>query len=212
MRRLKPLVNSEIEKLEWKDVFEGFKMMRLRTEADGSCFFHALAKAYFKPYITGKIKDKPLNRKKFIRSLRTDLSKKLGSKVDPIDPESKTYYETLSKGELTKIAEEMPEYSLERMEKELDSNSPISNIYNEFISNQLDIDLYILDGIKRDVYMTGTDDKLLYKNRKSIVILYLPGHYELVGIMRENNYLETYFDPQDPFILRIRERMNELRS
>ena len=169
----KPLTNVEYENLNWKGPFENFNLIRIRTEQDGSCFFHSLAKAYFKPYITGKVEDSPFNRKEFIRDLRNDLSKKLALKINPENSKSKTYYETLSNGELPKISEELPEYSLKNMQKDLNSSSPVSNIYNEFISNQLDLDIYILDLDKKDVYMTGTDDKLLYKNRKSVIILYI---------------------------------------
>lgn len=208
MKRTKPLMNVEHEKLVW-DKF-AFDLIRIRTDADGSCFFHAICKAFFNPYIMGKINDETLNRREFVQNLRADLSKMLSTKVNPSDKNSKTYYETLSKGELPNIAKNMSEYSLENMQKELDSNAPISNIYNEFISDQLNIDLYILDSIKRDVYMTGTDDTILYKNRYSVVLLYLPGHYELVGLMHSNSTVETYFPPDSSFILRIRERMREL--
>lgn len=198
MKRIRPLTKTEYEPLKW-DLFKDFDMIRIRTDMDGSCLFHSIAKAYFKPYITGKLNDQDFNRKEFIQNLRKDLSKKL--KLD---------YDKISKGELPKISKEMPTYSLENMEKELDSSSSVSNIYNEFISNQLNIDLYVLDGIKKDVYMTGTDDSLLYKDRKSVVILYLPGHYELIGIMHHNDNIETYFSPDSPFILQIKQRMTQL--
>ena len=93
MRRLKPLINEEYEALKWDKNFPGFNLVRIRTDMDGSCFFHAIAKGYFKPYIMGKIGDKKLNRKEFVRNLRKDLSKKLGSKVNPENPTSKTYYQ-----------------------------------------------------------------------------------------------------------------------
>lgn len=208
MKRIRQLTNAEHEKMVW-DKFP-FDLIRIRTDADGSCFFHAICKAFFKPYIMGKIEDKNFDRREFVRKLRSDLAKMLAVKIDPQDKNSKTYYETLSKGELPNIAQNIPEYSLENMQKELDSNLPISNIYNEFISDQLDIDLYILDSIKRDVYMTATDERILYKNRYSVVLLYLPGHYELVGLMHKNSNVETYFPPDSSFILRIRERMHEL--
>ena len=210
---MKPLINEEFEILKWDEHFKDYKLLRLRVPTDGSCYFHALAKAYFKPYITGKIDDETFDRKSFIRNLRKDLAKKLGSNIDPKDHRSKTYYDTLSNGELKKIAKSLPEYSLENMQKELSSSTTsISNIYNEFISNELNIDIYILDALKKDVYMTGTEDKLLYKNRKSIVILYMPGHYELVGYSPSQDYVETYFEPTHPFIKHIQNRMNQLRK
>ena len=171
MRRLKPLINVDYEVLDWKKLFKDLTVIRINVAGDGSCFFHAICKAYFKPYIFGKVGDKPLNRGKFVRKLRRDLAKKLGSKINPEDANSKTYYEDLAKGELANIGKEIKQYSLENMQKTLDSSEPISNEYNEFISNQLDIDIYIIDGIKRDVYMTGTEDSLIYKNRKSVILL-----------------------------------------
>jgi hypothetical protein len=201
---------SGSENLRW-DLFD-FNMVRFCVERDGSCCFHALAKAYFKPYILGRTEEGIFDRRKFVRDLRKELAKTLGAKINPEDENSPTYYSQLANGELENISRELPEYSLENMQKELsDMTNPISNIYNEFISDQLNLDIYILDANKKDVYMTGTDDKLLYKGRKSVVLLYLPGHYELIGISKDNK-IETYFSPDSPFILRIRERMFALRE
>ena len=206
---MKPLMDREFEKLQWDGWLKGFNLIRTRVPCDGSCAFHAIAKAYFKPYITGKsLEGGVFDRMEFIKNLRKDLSKKLALKVNPEDPKSKTYYQTLANGELESISKTMPEYSLENMQKELDSNTPISNYFNEFISDQLNIDIYILDAKKKDVYMTMSDLSLLYKNRQSVVILYMPGHYELIGLMQDQSYIETYFPPSHPFILKIRERMN----
>jgi len=210
LRNMRPLRSREFEKIKWTQHITYPGLIRIRTDADGSCFFHAIAKAYFKPYITGKTKDgKPIDRKKFVRSLRKDLSKMLANKVDPKNPDSKIWYETVANGEWPIISQKMNEYSLESMQKELDSNASVSNIYNEFISDQLNKDIYILDGITQDVYMTGTDENLLYKNRTSIVILYLPGHYELIGI-EDNGYIQTSFETNSDLIQMIKKRMKEL--
>lgn len=200
------LTDHEYENLEWYGQFQYPNMVRIRTDPDGSCFFHAIAKAYFEPYIIGKLNDKPLNRKEFVKKLRKDLSVKLKSKVDPTDPESPIYYDILSRGELREFSKSVPAYTLENMVKELNSNRPVDNVYNEFISDQLDKDIYILDMLKRDVYITGYDDEILYKNRPSIVLLYLPGHYELVGL-DDHGIIKTLFDPNHPFIETIRRRI-----
>ena len=103
------------------------------------------------------------------------------------------------------------------MQKELNSDFSVDNVYNEFISNQINKDIYILDMVKQDVYMTGDDDEILYKTRPSIVILYLSGkykssgHYELIGL-NENGYIKTLFDSDHDFIQNIRARMYELRT
>lgn len=212
LTRPRALRKREYEKMNWNGNLQYPGMIRIRTDLDGNCFFHAIAKSYFKPYIVGKTKDgKPFNRKKFIKNLRKDLSKMLDKNIDPSDSQSLTWYESMANGEWTEEGKTMPELTLKHMQKELASNSPISHVYNEFISDQLDKDIYILDVEKQDVYMTGTDDALLYKERPSIVILYLPGHYELVGIKDEQNYIQTIFDYDSEFIKTIRKRMTEIK-
>lgn len=204
------LTQSDHEILNWDGEFQytGGHLIRVAVPADGSCYFHAIAKAYFKPYILGKHDGKPFNRTLFIRTLRNNLARLLGSKIKG-DPKGRTYWETLSRGEFVRISKDSPEFSLENMQRELANPNPVSDIYNEFISDQLNIDIYILDAERKDVYMNGADMKLLYKDRPSVVLLYLPGHYELIGVTY-NDYVTTYFSPNDPFIKYIRERMKEL--
>ena len=193
---MKPLIGIPSEKIEFGFLPE-FDLVRVSCEMDGSCMFHAIAKAYFKPYIMGKVGDGVFDRSEFVRNLRKDLSLALPAA-----------YPKLANGELEEISKTMPKYSLKNLQKELDSNSPVSNYFNEFISNQLNIDIYILDAKTKDVYMFGADLKLLYKNRKSVVILYLPGHYELIGLLKDQSTVETYFSPTHPLIKKIRERID----
>ena len=202
------LVNTEYEDLKWSGPFKYNNLVRLRTPTDGSCFFHSIAKSYFKPYIMNTLN---ITRRDFIKQLRKDLAVKLGSKVDPRDPDSPLYYDLLSRGNLRDFSETLPQYSLINIQNELDSDEPVDNVYNEFISDQLDKDIYVLDMTKHDVYVTGSDDDILYKGRPSIVILYLPGHYELVGL-NDNGVIRTLFGPDHDLILAIRDRMDELRS
>lgn len=209
---IRHLSDNEWERLDWKSPF-GFKgMIRIRTPKDGSCFFHALAKSYFRPYMTGKLDGEPFNKKEFIKNLRKSLAEKLASRVKPTDPASLRHYDLLSRGTLEEFSKSVPAYSLENMQKELmDPSKPVDNVYNEFISNQLNKDIYILDAVKRDVYITGDDDEILYKGRPSIVILYFPGHYELIGLKTDEK-LKVLFDPNHSFIRTIRKRMSVIRA
>lgn len=208
---IKYLTNSEYENLDWKDPFGYNGLVRIRTPADGSCFFHAIARSYFRPYITGKMDSQSFDRQEFIKKLRKSLSIKLGSRVNPRDTKSLTYYEVLSRGQLPEFSKSVPAYSLVNMQRLLDSNKPVDNVFNEFISDQLDKDIYILDAVKQEVYITGYDNEILYKNRPSIVILYIPGHYELVGL-ETGGSIKVLFDPDHDLIRTIRQRMSELHA
>lgn len=199
------------EPLNWQGNFRFPRMVRLRTIADGSCFFHAIANAFFVPYRTGELRGKPVSRSDIIRGMRHDLSIKLGAKPDA---KSLAPYDLLSRGQLKDLAKTLPQFSLAKMQAQLDSSDHVDNAYNEFISNELNKDIYLLDLSKQDVYMTGNDDEILYRGRESIVILYMPNHYELVGLLRENDprTVDTLFQPGHEFIQALRRRMGELRA
>lgn len=179
------------------DTAKGFNypgLVIIDVPADGSCFFHALILSIYKPYQLNKI-----NKWKFVREFRKNLAYKL------IED-----YDKLSNGKLKELSKEMPEVSLSAMIQELDSSKAISNIYNEFISDLLNRDIYLLDYQKKDVYMTGSDLNLLYKGRKSTVLVINGNHYQLVGIKKSDGSIKVGFDHDHPFILKIQKRIKEL--
>lgn len=213
-RDLIPLQDHEIEPLNWNQNFRYPGMIRKRTIGDGSCFFHAITDSYFDPYRLGYFKGKPITKSQIVKSLREELAVKLGEPVDRLNPDGPRNYDILSNGTLAEFSKEWPQYSLSHMQKELaSSHAAIDNVYNEFISNQLGKDIYLLDAENHDVRFTGDDYSLLHKQRPSIVILCLPGHYELVGIQNPNDLsIQTYFATDHPFIQAIRQRIAQIQS
>lgn len=215
------LTDREYEDLNWSGEFTFPGMVRIRTIADGSCYFHAIANAYYPPYQTGILNDKAISKTQIVRSLRSDLALRLAQPVDPLNPISPLNYDLLGRGQLKTFAlgmlnngiydRNIPIYTLENMQRELRSGEAIDNVYHEFISNQLNKDIYILDGENQDVQFTGDDYDLLYKGRPSIVLYYFPEHYELVGIKEEKS-IQTYFDPDSEFIQAINQRLNLKRK
>jgi len=202
-----------VRDLGWSENgFENFNMVAVDTIGDGNCYFHALSNAFYLPYRTQTLDGKTISRREIVRLLRDSLAKKLGEPIDPLDPSGPTFYNELSRGKLQEFGKDIPEFSFEEMKRRLRSNEPVGNEYNEFISDQLSKDIYILDNYREDVYITGDDDDLLYKNRPGIVLLYSPGHYELIGIRDSNGSIQTYFSPSHPFIRFISNRMNQIRG
>lgn len=205
-------ISREYEPLNWSDSqFNYPGLVRIRTIGDGSCFFHAIANAFFKPYKLCMLNGVTLDRTEFIRNLRRDLSIKLGERINPNDPNYKRYYDLLSRGQLQEFSKGVPKYTLENMQRELNSDGPVDNVYNEFISNILDKDIYMLNLETHDVYVFGNDDDILYKHRPSIVLITMPGHYELIGLQTYSG-IQTLFNPDDDFIQYIRRRMSQLIS
>lgn len=188
---------SQFEILDWQSqgsfYYEG--MVRKKEINDGSCFFHCIADSFYKPYQIGKI-----NRIQFVSDMRSQLSLILPQ-----------YYSVLSRGTLLEYSESVPGFTLEQMVKILNSKEHVDNRFNEFVSNVLNKDIYILNYSTKDVYITGNDDDILYKNRESIVIIWINGnHYDLIGILNDSTLL-TLFKPDHPFILSIKSRMNNRR-
>lgn len=185
-------------------------MFVMNTIGDGSCFFHCIAYAMFENYKVGSTKE----RISIVRQFRDELSDKLSELSKPFGnypdlTSENIIYDTLSRGKLREFSEVLPEYSLDSMKKILLSDCPVDNIFNELISNELNIDIYILNNNTKNVYITGNDADILYKNRRSVVILYTTEHYSLVGIKLNDKTLKSFFEPDHPFILQIKNSMRK---
>lgn len=193
---------DEFKELDWKGDFVYPGMVKIGIIPDGSCFFHAIVNAFSTTYgLMTRAK-----KGTFIKELREELSKELP-----------TCYDKLSRGKLKQSSQDYPRYSLESMQKELCSSHSTDNIFQEYLSETFEKDIYILDNETKDVYITGNDDEILYKSRPSVVILYLTNqnHFETIGINvgdSDHPKIETYFSPMSPFIMKIKQRMKDLRS
>ena len=189
-------------------------LMVIPSISDGSCLFHSLAQAYFSPYQTGMLNGQSVDRRQLIKTMRADLSVKLGSPVDAIDPTSPIYYDTLSRGKLRELSKDLPQYSLENMQKELREGGPVDNIYYEFVCSIYNCDLYIVDRGTGDIIITGVSDSDLYhQGRPSIVLLYSPGHYDLLGVNGVSPAgrpsITTLFEPGHALIQILQQRITE---
>lgn len=177
-------------------------LVKISIIGDGSCFFHSVLRSFNKTYMSSGY----MERQRMARDVRRLLAKSLIEK-DPFT--GKLYYESLSKGKLKEFGENWKPASLNMMFRELMSSSPVDNKYHELISEKLCKDIYFIDLVKGDLYVTSSDIDLLYKNRNSIFILVTPGHYDLMGI-EENGKINTYFSPRHPFVILVKSRLEKL--
>jgi len=193
--------HRKISRLSWGGNFQYPGMLEIHVPGDGNCLFHCIASAYYIPYMDA-IRDDYREARNVIVQLREELADKLYEK----DEHGVMWYDKISDGELRKLSEENPEFLIDNIAEDLRRPVPVSNIYNSLISELLNKDIYILHKEREDVYMTGSSYDKLYKERKSIVILAMEGHYNLVGISHGNN-VNTHFSPRNSFIRHIKDRM-----
>lgn len=173
----------------------------LSTMGDGNCFFHSVLRAFNTNYINAKNISERVNMARSFRNALADLLEE----IDPLT--GKTYYSGLNMGKLEEFAGGVKEYSLAGLQKELRSSAPVDNIYQELISNSLNKDIYIIDGSRKDMYHVGSAFPLYYKGRNSIIIYYVPGHFEVVGLKHSNGDIDTLFTPEHPLIQACRDRL-----
>jgi hypothetical protein len=189
---------------QWGKGFENWDTVRIATLGDGSCLFHGVINGFWTPYHTGILYGQPVSRKAIVKSLRNEMAAKLAQPVNPLDPNSPILYNILANGRMAEFAKEVPELTIENMQKILASDEPIGFGYLEYLSNIVDKDIVVLEYAKQDVYVTGDDT--LFRNRNTVVILSLGDHYELVGLLNQDRTVTTYFEPSHPFILFLRGR------
>jgi hypothetical protein len=161
----------------------------IQSIGNGDCFFHSILYSVNKDY--AKSNDKVQMAQKF----RTELSEYLPS-----------VYDKLSRGQLKDLSKDVPEYSLENMKKKLKSQQYVGHEFNELVGLFANIDIYIIDASKEDVYITGDEDYLI-KDRDSIVLYYKNNHYNLLGIREDNGEISDFFCHDDMFIQLIKERI-----
>lgn len=192
-----------ISLLPWEhDDWSRFKVVRFDTIGDGSCFFHAFLAAFYLPYRDAKDKEK----REIVRSFRRELSKELYS----TDAKGVSNYDKLGEGNLRAFGNAVREYSLDGMCKRLDSYQYVGHEFNEFLERLFHKDIYIIDYSTRDPYIIPMTDKQEPIYRNSIVILYMPGHYELMGINIGAGRIATHFAPDHEFICFLRERTRRI--
>lgn len=208
---LQPLTRSGYELLWDEEPLFYPNMVRISTIADGSCFFHAILNSHFVPYRSCTIDNIHISRQDIVREFRSYLAHRLAEPKNPADPESPIVYNCLGRGKMREFALGVPEYRLEQMQAEVGNPSNYADVaYLELVSEELWKDIYVLDAHTHDVYILGTDTTLYYKHRPSIVLLFLAEHFELVGILKPDGDVATLFDPDSPFIQKIKSRMDEL--
>lgn len=206
-------VGNYYAEINWGNGFEQWSLVRFSTPMDNSCLFHAISNSFFAPYQTEILKDVHVPRNRMIAGLRKELAQKLAAKISPTPDENgyhPTYYDTLNGGNTSAFADAVPEFKLEYMQNQLESQVPIGYGYMEFIGNALNKDIYILEASRHEIYITDELPLTIKGNRNSIVLYYMNGHYELVGIQNVDGSFDTHFSPNHSLIRFLYDRVCQI--
>lgn len=196
-------------KINWSNGYERWNLCRFATPMDGSCLFHAIANGFFSPYHKQQLNGKYISRNNIVTQLRKELASRL-AEVDPQDPQKRTYYQCLAGGNTAIFAQAVPEFELSFMQAQLSCSAPIGYGYIEYICNALNKDIYILSATHCDIYVGDELPLCIKGNRKSIVVYYMNGHYELVGIQRDDGCFDTHFKSDHSFIRFLNDIVKEV--
>tara|TARA_R110001599_G_scaffold349372_2_gene577687 strand:+ start:348 stop:3398 length:3051 start_codon:yes stop_codon:yes gene_type:complete len=190
---------DEVEKL---DVELYDNLVRIGSIGDGSCFFHSVLNAYLKHYQTNP--DRTF-RTNFVKNLREELASSLADVIDGKQRYDLTIFPELREQQLAgvdfeAIFNQKIDFSLPGVQKLLTSSEHLGDEMYNFASESLGIDIYVLrleDDLK--VHL----DTYKSPGKRSVVIVGKNCHFEVVGLEKDGLY-QTFFSPNDPFILKIR--------
>jgi len=196
-------IDPKIERFKWKKGFELWNTNMLHTPRDMHCFFHCILEALSEDYRNGKVNGKTIKRDKLAIKLRLELADILDSVVTK---DGKKRYDFINGGYHSQNQKILPkEYSLKKMKETLETPSLIGHEFFDFVSDEINKDIYILDWEGNNYFKT-LDEDIRIKNRKSIVIIFIDKiHYNLL-IIKENGKYKSCFEPDHPFIKFLKEK------
>jgi hypothetical protein len=211
---LRPLTSHAQERLHWAGGFQYEGMVRIRTVMGASSLLHAVLNAFFVPYRSNQINQTVLGRKELVDEYRAHLAERLEQPYDPTDATSPAVYDCLARGKMKEFADLIKEYQLDVMRSELSDPDFFLDVkYLELLANELSKDIYVLNGLTEDVHVFDhADTEMYYKGRPVVVVLFLPEHFELVGIHKPNGDVVTHFAPDSPFVDALRRRYDDLKA
>ena len=192
----------------------GENLWRESVISDNSSLIHAIVQSFSKNYLSMRSQQKRKNyieivRKKLGYNLTQKSFEQLGTGI--LNRELTRNYKNIVRDKDEQVASKVA-YSkfkllLDDLNEWLGDNLEII----QYISDILDLNIYLVSNGTRDVYLPKAEGKLskkqtcdlLYKNRLSIIILNLNDiHFEVIG---QGN--KTSFDPNDPMIKQIHEKL-----
>jgi hypothetical protein len=179
--------------IKWS-IFDDKNVALMKATPDGTCFFHSILLATNDVYYSSSEATR--------KDIAYDYRKYLGNRLSYIEKNGISVYDTLSRGTLKEFSKVVPEYSIDNLKSLLyNTAKSVGQEVIELVSNDKNIDIYIIDN--KGMYYYLGDRDIYYKNRKSVVLFYTEGHYDLLVYKYGDTY-KRLFNPDDDFIIKIK--------
>jgi len=166
-------------------------IVRFGVLQDGSCYLHAIFRAFSKTYKNLTIAE----RSGFIIQIRKELAENYTREIH--DSIGNGFFKTSG----------VKAYEYQNMKKNLANVSFwIPNELMEYIGDQLKVNIFILNGIDATPYKFGNTTDVVKPNRLNVVLYWINGnHYETIGIVEQQMTVRTAFDGNHPLITAIKQ-------
>jgi len=182
-------------------------LVRIATIGDGSCFIHAVLKGYYSKY---QENSDAIYRLTTAAYMRKDLA--LALNFETVAYPGYNYWLTSGRGAFPRMVMQQindensiglfrVDFSLSGLQRLFNSTSQLGDEVYTFVSDILNIDIYILRATKDDVY-PHLHTKRPGNDRQGIVIIGNEVHYEVLAVNTEDGF-QTIFGPNDPFIVAL---------
>ena len=189
-KALKPLNPGENPMTVTSTKLKTQELVRFGSPQDGSSLLHAILRAFSKPYKNLTIAEKS----GFVIQLRKELAENYTEEI----------HNSISKGFFKTSRVNAYEYG--NMKKNLANvNFWIPNELMEYIGNQLNVNIFILNGIDATPYIFSGATDNIKPNRLNIIVYWINNnHYETIGLLEKELTVRTAFADNNTLIQQMR--------
>jgi len=169
------------------------KLLRYGNPQDGSCYIHAILRAFYKPYKKMTVAE----RSRFLIQLRKEMSANYTQAI----------HDSIGNGFFS--TSEVPAYRYENMKASIaDPGFWIPQDLMQFVGDQLRVNVYIIRETDAEPYIFGDTASHIKPGRMNIVLYWINrNHYETVGQMENANQVRQVFADDHPLIKAMERRV-----
>ena len=161
-------------------------LLRYGVLQDGSCYIHAILRAFSKSY-----KSRPIAEKTgYVIQFRKELAERY----------TKEIHDAVGDGFFN--SSQVAAYSYENLKAAIGQSSFwVNNHLMEYIGDQLQTNVYIIRGVDAEIYTFGQTSGHVKHGRKNVVLYWInDNHYETVGQLEEGNRVRMVYPDDHPLI------------